>query len=80
MRIALKLTLNITRGKPGPAPEPEPEQQPEQRDTALDALVIPADGAGPREFDANHRPDSYGFMDQGQAIGFSRRRRADNGV
>jgi len=77
MRIALKLTLNITRGgKPAPAPDPEPEQ----RDTALDALVIPADDRGPRELDANHRPDSYGFMDQGQSIGFSRRRRADNGV
>ncbi|WNN96007.1 hypothetical protein SEA_HIRKO_57 [Arthrobacter phage Hirko] len=66
MRIALKLTLNITRGKPAPEPEPE------QREIALDALVIPADDRGPRELDANHRPDSYGFMDRGQAIGFSR--------
>ncbi|QDK01940.1 hypothetical protein SEA_VIBAKI_60 [Arthrobacter phage Vibaki] len=67
MRIALKLTLNITRGKPAPEPE-----QPEQRDVALDAMVIPADDRGPRELDANHRPDSYGFMDRGQSIGFSR--------
>jgi len=78
MRIALKLTLNITRGKPAPGPQPDPE--PEQRETALDALVIPADDRGPRELDANHRPDSYGFFDDRQAIGFSRRRRADNGV
>ncbi len=71
MRIALKLTLNITRRKADPAPEPEP--LPEQREAALDAMVIPADDRGPHELDAERRPDSYGFMDSGQAIGFSRR-------
>jgi hypothetical protein len=76
MQFAIKFSLTFRIGKPAPAPAPEPEQ----RDTALDALVIPADSDGPRELDANHRPDSYGFFDEGQAIGFSRRRHAGRNV
>lgn len=76
MRIALKLTLNITRRKPAPTPEPEGDPGIEQRDTALDAMVIPADQREPRELDVNYRPlsiDSDVFFDRGQTIGFSRR-------
>lgn len=76
MRFAFKISLTFSTGNPRAESGPEPEQ----RDTALDALVIPADSDGPRELDANHRPDSYGFFDKGQAVGFSRGRRADNGV
>jgi hypothetical protein len=72
MRIALRFSLTFDTAKPVPESAPAPEQ----RDAAVDAMVIPADGREPRELDARHRPDSYGFFDDGQKIGFSRARRA----
>ena len=74
MKISIKLSVSIDRKqKTDESVESDPAAAEEQRESSLDALVIPADDRGPRELDANRRPDSYGYFDDTkQRIGFSR--------
>lgn len=81
MKISIKLSVSIDRKqKTDESVESDPAAAEEQRESSLDALVIPAEQREPDELNAQRRRDSYGYEDktaaeraitQRQRIGFS---------